>query len=191
MNPQTSRAGSLHAYLDAHEVELLPCSPRESAHPRVTIPTPPKWNALPEEHFPGAHSVLIAAEYAEDNWTPNAVLLHGRLSRRLPTAELLAVAGTESRLLPQWAEAGSSTDDFRGHRSVFVRGTYRVEDFLFEVATRYLVVDSGFDLYLTQLTVTARAHPQAVVTEGAAAIHAGLAVDCDDFGAGLLPGPRR
>ena len=98
-NPET-----LRTYLETHEVELTACSPDGTGHPHVTIPTPAGWIPVPNEVFPHAYAVLVAPEDTENEWTPNAVLLHGRLSRWRPTDELLRIAASDCRSLPEWSE---------------------------------------------------------------------------------------
>ncbi|MFD6893098.1 LpqN/LpqT family lipoprotein [Rhodococcus sp. NPDC060086] len=165
---------NLRAYLESHEVELIACPSDAPGHPHVTIPTPDGWIRVPDEVFPHAYAVLVAPEYTEDEWTPNAVLLHGRLSRWRPTDELLHAAASECRSLPEWTELQSDTGNVGGHRSVLTRGTYHVGGVWFDATTRFLVVDAEYDRYLTQLTVTTRAEPDATLAADASTIHHGL-----------------
>ncbi|WP_068164592.1 LpqN/LpqT family lipoprotein [Rhodococcus phenolicus] len=176
MIPRFSDTNTLRAYLDAHEVALVSVHPGDPGHPDVAIPLPDGWAEVAHDVFPQAHTVIVAPEYIIDDWSPNAVLLHGRMSRWRPTDELLDVAGSEALALPEWNELRSSATDFHGHRSVFVHGTYRVEGVEFTAATRYLVIDDEYDRYLTQLTVTTRADPPLVLATDAAAIHTGFSV---------------
>ncbi|MFD6673082.1 LpqN/LpqT family lipoprotein [Rhodococcus zopfii] len=177
MIPQSPDTNTLRGYLDAHEVALIPVHPNETRHPGVALPLPEGWVEVAHGVFPQAHTVIVAPKYTVDDWTPNAALLHGRLSRWRPTDELLDIAATETRALSEWLELHSSTADFHGHRSVFVHGTYRVDDTEFEAATRYVVIDDAYDRYLTQLTVTTRAHSSTDLAASALAIHTGLSVD--------------
>ncbi|MDV2478275.1 hypothetical protein F8M49_27890 [Rhodococcus zopfii] len=175
MTPQSPDTGNtLRVYLDAHEVELIPVHPDETGHAGVALALPAGWVEVARDVFPHAHTVIVAPEYSVDGWTPNAVLLHGRLSRWRPTDELLDIAATETRALSEWLELHSSTADFHGHRSVFVHGTYRAGDELLEAATRYLVIDHEDDRCLTQLTVTTRAASPADLAASAVAIQTGL-----------------
>ena len=176
MNPQNPIPETLRTYLESHEVELIACTPEEPGHPHVTIPTPAGWTPVPNEVFPHAYAVLVAPEHTENEWTPNAVLLHGRLSRWRPTDELLHAAASECRSLPEWTEIHSDTSDFDTHRSVATRGIYHVGDAWFDATTRFLVVDVEYDRYLTQLTVTTRAEPDVTLTSDASTIHRGLMV---------------
>ncbi|MGX6509395.1 LpqN/LpqT family lipoprotein [Rhodococcus sp. SJ-2] len=177
MNSQNPIPATLRAYLERHDVELIPCSSHEPGDPFITIPIPDGWVTVPDEMFPHAYSVLIAPAYAEHEWTPNAVLLHGRLSRWRPTDELIETATSEAQTLPEWVELRSSHNDFAGHRSVFIHGGYCVDGMGYEAATRYLVVDHEYDRYLTQLTVTTPRHPHSALAADAATIHSGLAVE--------------
>lgn len=147
---------TLSDYLAAHEVELNPCSPDDPRHPQPELQPPEGWIVLPRDVFPHAHTVLVAPEHVADDWVPNAVLLHGALSKWRPTDELLEVAAREARELPAWRETLLDTSDFRGHRSVIIQGSYRVDDVEYTAVTRYLVIDHEYDRYLTQLTATAR-----------------------------------
>lgn len=177
MSSQNPAPGTLHTYLESHEVEIIACSPDGPGHPHVTIPTPAGWIHVPNEAFPHAYSVLVAPEHTEDEWTPNAVLLHGRLSRWRPTDELLHAAAAECRSLPEWTEHHSDTNDFDSHRSVVTRGIYHVGDAWFDASTRFLIVDAEYDRYLTQLTVTTRADPDTTLASDASSIHYGLTVE--------------
>ncbi|RDI24025.1 putative lipoprotein LpqN [Rhodococcus sp. AG1013] len=103
--------------------------------------------------FPGAR-VLVNLPAAEQGFTPNAVLLHGRLTGRVDSDWLLKGAFEDSRRLPCWAERETSTLDFLGCRSAFVCGTYAVDSWVLQATTRYLVVDDESGQYLTQLTLT-------------------------------------
>ncbi|MEE2056801.1 LpqN/LpqT family lipoprotein [Rhodococcus artemisiae] len=179
MRPPNPTPEALRTYLESHEVELIACPPEEPGYPHVTIPTPAGWTPVPNEVFPHAYAVLVAPEHTEDGWTPNAVLLHGRLSRWRPTDELLRAAASECRSLPEWSEQQSDSGDFDSHRSVVTRGIYRVGDAWFDATTRFLVVDAEYDRYLTQLTVTTRAHPDAGLASAASTIHNGLTVVLD------------
>lgn len=176
MNPQNPIPETLRTYLESHEVELIACPSDAPGHPHVTIPTPDGWIRVPDEVFPHAYAVLVAPEHTENEWTPNAVLLHGRLSRWCPTDELLHAAASECRSLPEWTEIHSDTSDFDTHRSVATRGIYHVGDAWFDATTRFLVVDVEYDRYLTQLTVTTRAEPDVTLTSDASTIHRGLMV---------------
>ncbi|MGV9744265.1 LpqN/LpqT family lipoprotein [Rhodococcus zopfii] len=192
MTPQAPDTNNtLRAYLDAHEVELIPVHPNDTGHPGIALPRPDGWVEVARGVFPQAHTVIIAPEYTVDDWTPNAVLLHGRLSRWRPTDELLDIAATETRALSEWLELHSSTADFNGHRSVFVHGTYRAGNEMLEAATRYVVIDHEHDRCLTQLTVTTRAHSPVDLATSAVAIHTGLSVEmAPDDSARLLSGRR-
>lgn len=167
---------TLPEYLDSHEVEIIPCRRDESRHPLVEIPVPQGWVSVPTEVFPHAHTVLIAPEHTENRWAPNAVLLHGRLSKSRSTDELLEVAGNEAVSLPEWYETYYSTVNFGIFRSTLIRGYYRAGDIRFGAATRYVVVDHEYDRFLTQLTVTTRADAPPSLTESAETIHAGLEI---------------
>ncbi|APE10744.1 LpqN/LpqT family lipoprotein [Rhodococcus pyridinivorans] len=147
---------TLSDYLAAREVELSPCDPDDPRHPQPELQAPEGWIVLPRDVFPHAHTVLVAPEHVADDWVPNAVLLHCALSKWRPTDELLEVAAREARELPAWRETLRDTSDFRGHRSVIIQGSYRVDDVEYTAVTRYLVIDHEYDRYLTQLTATAR-----------------------------------
>ncbi len=96
-----------------------------------------------------------------------------------PTDELLRIAASDCRSLPQWSELHFDTDDFDSHRSVVTRGVYHVGDAWFDATTRFLVVDAEYDRYLTQLTVTTRAHPEARPASDTSTIHNELTVVLD------------
>ncbi|MXQ75593.1 hypothetical protein GSM98_05340 [Rhodococcus rhodochrous] len=147
---------TLSDYLAIHEVELNPCDPDDPRHPQPELQAPEGWITLPRDIFPHAHTVFVIPEHAADDWAPNAVLLHGALAKWRPTDDLLEVSGNEARELPEWRETLRDTSDFRGHRSVIIRGSYRVDDVEYTAVTRYLVIDHEYDRYLTQLTATAR-----------------------------------
>ncbi|WP_060650163.1 LpqN/LpqT family lipoprotein [Rhodococcus pyridinivorans] len=167
---------TLSDYLAAHEVELSPCSPDDPRHPQPELQAPDGWIVLPHDVFPHAHTVLAAPEHAADDWAPNAVLLHGALSKWRPTDELLEVAGNEVHNLPEWREMLCDTSDFRGHRSVIVRGSYRVDDVGYTAVTRYLVIDHEYDRYLTQLTVTVLANTSDPLDDDVLELPAGLTI---------------
>lgn len=167
---------TLVAYLESHGVEIIPCSRDESRHPSVEIPVPEGWVAVPTEVFPHARTVLTAPEHIENEWAPNAVLLHGTLSKSRPTGELLEVAGSDARSLPDWYETSYSTANFRIYRSVMIRGYYRAGEVRYEAATRYVVIDHEYGRFLTQLTVTTRADAPPSLIESADAVHAGLTI---------------
>ncbi|MFZ2529178.1 MAG: LpqN/LpqT family lipoprotein [Rhodococcus sp. (in: high G+C Gram-positive bacteria)] len=182
MDRRSPEFGSLHAYLDAHEVDLTPVQPGDPDRPNVAIPRPDGWVEVAHDVFPQAHTVIVAPEYTLDNWTPNAVLLHSRLSRWRPTDELLDAAGREARVLPDWNELCFRAVDFHGYRSVFVRGTYRVEGVEVDATTRYVVIDREYDRYLTQLTVTAHVPAPIDLTVAASAVHTGFTVGTCEAG---------
>ncbi len=167
---------TLSDYLAAHEVELNPCNPDDLRYPQPELQAPKGWITLPRDVFPHAHTVLAAPEHVADEWAPNAVLLHGALSKWRPTDELLEVAGREARGLPEWEETFRDTSDFHGHRSVIVRGSYRVDDVEYTAVTRYLVIDHEHDRYLTQLTATARSDSAESLIAHLHTIHEGLRI---------------
>lgn len=167
---------TLSDYLATHEVELSPCSPDDPRHPQPELRAPEGWTTLPRDVFPHAHTVLVAPQHVVDDWAPNAVLLHGALSKWRPTDELLEVAGREPRELPEWRETLRDTSDFRGHRSVIIRGSYRVDDVEYTAVTRYLVIDDEYDRYLTQLTATARSDSAEPLIAHLHAIHEELRI---------------
>ncbi|MDJ0399251.1 LpqN/LpqT family lipoprotein [Rhodococcus rhodochrous] len=167
---------TLSGYLATHEVGLSPCDPDDLRHPQPELQAPEGWITLPRDVFPHAHTVLVVPEHAVDDWAPNAVLLHGALAKWRPTDELLEVAGQEARGLPEWKETLRDTFDFHGHRSVIVRGCYRVDDVEYTAVTRYLVIDHEYDRYLTQLTATARSDSAESLIAHLHAIHEGLRI---------------
>ncbi|OBA38388.1 MULTISPECIES: LpqN/LpqT family lipoprotein [Rhodococcus] len=167
---------TLSDYLAAREVELSPCDPDDPRHPQPESQAPEGWITLPRDVFPHAHTVLVAPQSVMDDWAPNAVFLHGALSKWRPTDELLEVAGNEVRELPAWRERFRDTSDFRGHRSVIVQGSYRVDDVEYTAVTRYLVIDHEYDRYLTQLTATARSDNAESLIAHLHAIHEGLRI---------------
>ncbi|USI89879.1 LpqN/LpqT family lipoprotein [Rhodococcus pyridinivorans] len=167
---------TLSDYLAAREVELSPCDPDDPRHPQPELQAPEGWIVLPRDVFPHAHTVLVAPEHVADDWVPNAVLLHCALSKWRPTDELLEVAAREARELPAWRETLRDTSDFRGHRSVIIQGSYRVDDVEYTAVTRYLVIDHEYDRYLTQLTATARSDSAESLIAHLHAIHEGLRI---------------
>ncbi|MGU3587131.1 LpqN/LpqT family lipoprotein [Rhodococcus sp. C26F] len=168
---------TLSDYLATHEVELNPCDPDDPRHPQPELQAPEGWITLPRGVFPHAHTVLVAPEHVVDDWAPNAVLLHGALAKWRPMDALLEVAGREAYGLPEWKETFRDTSDFHGHRSVIVRGSYRVDDVEYTAVTRYLVIDDEYDRYLTQLTATARAASLESLDVHLHAIHDSLTLE--------------
>ncbi|WP_084721580.1 LpqN/LpqT family lipoprotein [Rhodococcus marinonascens] len=149
-----SDAMTVKEYLDAHHVSCTPCHP-DTAYPvSVSIPQLPDWVPAPPDTAPDAHTILVNPTHTAQNWCPNAVLLHGKLSPAIDAEQLLACAFTDSRRLPDWREYEWNRFRYQGHPSAFIRGVYTVGQWTLSATTRYIAITNGPDQYLTQLTVT-------------------------------------
>lgn len=151
-----SQAGSptVAEYLQSAGITWEPCKPDAGDHPLVSIPEIPGWEATPSDLIPNAYQVLVNPSHNENGWTPNAVLLHGRLSSHVDVDELLDCGPADSRAMPEWQESVTSRAPHRGHPSAFVQGSYVVNDTVFAATNRYVVSSGGNSQFLTQLTVT-------------------------------------
>ncbi|WP_238841303.1 LpqN/LpqT family lipoprotein [Prescottella equi] len=142
----------------------------------VDIPRLPGWVERPSTDLPAA-TVLVNPSAVQREFTPNAVLLHGRLSERVDSEWLLDGAFEDSRLLPNWREYEASRSDFLGCRSAFVRGCYTAGTWVLQATTRYLVIDALAEQYLTQLTVTTLASQIDELDADVTVLNLGLQID--------------
>ncbi|NLU82720.1 LpqN/LpqT family lipoprotein [Rhodococcus sp. HNM0569] len=141
-------------YLDNCGAHCTPCAPGSPFAPAVSIPELPGWTVVPRELVPGAYSALTNPSYRSQGWAPNAVVLHGRISKEISAEGLLDAACTEPAALPKWTEHLAAREPWNGHPSLFVEGTYEVENLSLFATTRYVIVDTAAGQFLTQLTVT-------------------------------------
>lgn len=149
-----SGSPTLAEYLQSAGITCDPCRLEAGDHPSVSIPELPGWEAAPSDLMPNAYQVLVNPLHTEQDWTPNAVLLHGRLSSQVDMEALLDCGPADSRVLPEWQEYATSREPHRGHPSAFVQGLYVVNDIAFAATNRYIITTFGQSQFLTQLTVT-------------------------------------
>lgn len=165
---------TLAQYLSANGIEVAAVDSAHAARLGIVAKIPAGWDALSAETFPGATEVLVEQALKENGFTPNAVLLVGKLSTTVDAHELLDCSFADARVMPGWVEGAVDSDDLAGWPSRFIRGTFTAEQLHLAVTTRYVVVGVG-DQYLVQLTVTALADQMDT-----------LAFDVDEINAGLL-----
>ncbi|WP_084385670.1 LpqN/LpqT family lipoprotein [Rhodococcus sp. WMMA185] len=146
--------GTLAGHLQTVGASCEPCNPEVADHPRVSVPQLPGWEPVPADLFPNAYHVLVNPSHREQEWAPNVVLLHGRLTAPVDAEALLACGGADSRALPEWHEHVVSRAPHQGHPSAFIQGSYTVNDRTFAATNRYVVSSVGSSQFLTQLTVT-------------------------------------
>lgn len=149
-----SGSPTLAEYLQSAGITCEPCRPDAGDHPPVSIPELPGWESAPSDVIPNAYQVLVNPLHTEQDWTPNAVLLHGRLSGQVDVEALLDCGPADSRELPDWQEYATSREPHRGHPSAFVQGLYVVNGIAFAATNRYVITTFGESQFLTQLTVT-------------------------------------
>ncbi|NLU82729.1 LpqN/LpqT family lipoprotein [Rhodococcus sp. HNM0569] len=151
MQPVTSE---LFTYLAEEGVEYMPCGYGPDTEPEVFLPAVPGWVAVPPEMVPDVYIALANHEWAVAGWAPNAVVLHGRLSRELPADEILQRAHRDAARQDGWTEQVSSYEQWHGWPSLFLEGTYPLGDVELFASTRYVLLVADGEQYLTQLTVT-------------------------------------
>ncbi|QKT10955.1 LpqN/LpqT family lipoprotein [Rhodococcus sp. W8901] len=159
--------------LETLNVRCVPADLTQTSGATADVPCLPEWVEAPAGSL-SSGKVLINTSHAADGFTPNAVLLHGRLTDRIDPDWLMAGAFEDARRLPGWSERETSTADFRGHRSAFVYGVYAVDQRVLEATTRYVVLEDRSGQYLTQLTVTTLASQHDELQTDIAVINLGL-----------------
>ena len=144
-------------YLASNRIDVAALNRDEAARLGVVLTAPAGWEALPVDRFPGATEVLVEEGLTQNGFTPNAVLLVGKLSAAVDSAKLLDCSFTDARAMPGWTDGGHSSADVGGSPSRFIRGTFSTEGLELAVTTRYALVR---ELFLVQLTITILAEHQ-------------------------------
>ncbi|MEC3951870.1 LpqN/LpqT family lipoprotein [Nocardia sp. CDC153] len=141
-------------YLANAQIQATPVDATAPGAPKVTVGIPEGWQQVPAGMFPGSYGVWTQPPV--NGWADNAVLLVATFTPKVDARDLLTHAFADARQLPNWQDLETDTEDFDGHPSAGITGTYTVDPLTLWAYNRYIIVDSPNGQYLVQLTITTR-----------------------------------
>lgn len=152
---------SIAEYLHARGVRIIPVHADTIGAPEIRVAAPDFCLEIGQEVLPGAYAAWAVPPVDAQEWVDNLLVMVGRLTERVDSAELIERAFVDSRRLPGWMEQSAEFIDAGGYRSAVISGLYTGGELSVRTRTQYLVIDQLDHDYLVQYTATVAADSAA------------------------------